>query len=135
MAHRVLVVATADVPAAEVRSRVGAHAGEEAEVRVVVPASNLSVLDWLTNDEDDVRAEAGQRAEAIAAALPGEGIETEVGDTDPVTAIEDALRTFPADELVVVTRPDEQASWLEQGAGRVALECFALPVTHLVVEG
>jgi hypothetical protein len=59
----------------------------------------------------------------------------EIGDVDPITAIEDALRTFAADEILVVTRPDDDATWLEQGTGQAALERFALPVTQLVVEG
>src|SRR2546430_644904 len=37
------------------------------------------------------------------------------GRCDPVKAIEDALRTFAADELIVVTLPDEDAGWLEKG--------------------
>jgi hypothetical protein len=49
-------------------------------------------------------------------------------------AIEDALRTFPADELIVVTLADEDAGWLEKGSGEKALARFSLPVTHLVVD-
>ena len=59
--------------------------------------------------------------------------ETEVGDTDPVQAIEDALRTFPADEVLVVTRPEDDASWLEQDSAREARERFGVPVTRLTV--
>jgi hypothetical protein len=51
-----------------------------------------------------------------------------------VKAIEDALRTFPADELIVVTLPDEHAAWLEKASADTALDRFSLPVTHLVVE-
>lgn len=134
MSRRVLVVATTDVSDAATTRRVHAHAGEDAEVLVVAPATEMSVLQWLASDEDDARRKAAERAERVAEELPADAVETQVGDTDPVTAIEDALRTFPADELVVVTRPDEQAAWLEQGTGRAALERFALPVTHLVVE-
>ncbi len=49
-------------------------------------------------------------------------------------AIEDAVRTFPADELIVVTLPDEDSYWLEKGSAETALNRFSLPVTHLVVE-
>ena len=49
-------------------------------------------------------------------------------------AIRDALTTFPADEIVVLTRPEEQLSWLEEGAAETADERFDLPVTHLVVD-
>ena len=49
-------------------------------------------------------------------------------------AVEDALRTFGADEIVVVTRPDAEASWLEGGSATEALRRFGLPVTHLVAD-
>jgi hypothetical protein len=130
----VLVVATATVPEAELRERVRAHAGEDADLLVVVPASKISKLDWLTSAEDDARAEAAQRAEAVAEAAPGDNVETRVGDSDPVTAIEDALRSFPAEELIVITRADEKAEWLEEESGEEAQSRFSLPVTHLVVE-
>ncbi len=123
---------TASVPEAEVESVVRAHAGEDAEVHVVAPASKISWLDRLTNAEDDARADADERAEAAAEAVPGEHVEAEVGDVDPLQAIEDALRTFPADEVVVLTAPDEKATWLEAGLGEDARERFSVPVTHLV---
>ena len=134
MSRRVLVVATTSIPEADLRERVRAHAGEDAELLVVAPASKISKLDWLTNAEDDARAEAAQRAEEVAEAGPGDDVEARVGDSDPVNAIEDALREFPAEELIVITRPDEEAEWLEQGSGVAAQNRFSLPVTHLVVE-
>ena len=59
--------------------------------------------------------------------------EAEVGDTDPVQAIEDALRAFPADEVLVLTHADEEAGWLEQGSAEEARERFGIPVTRLTV--
>jgi hypothetical protein len=132
--RRLLVVATASVPAADLRASVVRHAGEDAEMLVVAPASKISRLDWLTNAEDDARADAAQRADELAEASPTHDVESRVGDSDPMQAIEDALRGFPAEELIVVTLPDEDAAWLEKGSGDTALGRFALPVTHLVVE-
>jgi hypothetical protein len=134
VSRRVLVVATTSIPEVGLRERVRAHAGKDAELLVVVPASKISKLDWLTSAEDDARAEAARRAEEVAEAFPGDDIETRVGDSDPVKAIEDALREFPAEELIVITRPDEEAEWLEEGSGVAAQNRFSLPVTHLVVE-
>jgi hypothetical protein len=131
--RRLLVVATASVPAAALRKSVRAHAGEDAETLVVAPASDISRLDWLTNADDDARTEAAERADELAEAAPTDAVESRVGDSDPLKAIEDALRTFAADELIVVTLPDEDASWLEKGSSEKALDRFALPVTHLVV--
>jgi hypothetical protein len=50
-----------------------------------------------------------------------------------VQAIEDALRQFPAEEVIVVT-PDDEAGWLEQDSAEEASERFGVPVTHLVVD-
>ena len=61
----------------------------------MAPASEISPLDWLTNAEDDARAEAGSLADKAAEATPTKDAEARVGDSDPVKAIEDALRTFP----------------------------------------
>jgi hypothetical protein len=36
---------------------VRAHAGEDAELPVVAPASDISRLDWLTNADDDARTD------------------------------------------------------------------------------
>ena len=48
-------------------------------------------------------------------------------------AIEDTLREFPADEVLIVTRPDDDASWLEQGSGETAQSRFRLPVSFVTV--
>ena len=132
VARRVLVVTTANDPEEAVDSLVREHAGEDAEVRVLAPASKISWLDWLTNDEDAARADAAQRAEAASDAAPTEQVEARVGDVDPLQAIEDALRTFPADEVLVLTPPEQQAEWLEKGLGQLAQKRFSVPVTQIV---
>jgi hypothetical protein len=136
VSKRILVVTTASVRREDLRDRVLAHAGsEDADVRVVAPAAEISRLDWLTNDEQEARADAAERAAEIGLAVAPEArsVDAEIGDTDPVQAIEDALREFPADELVLVTPPDEDASWLEEGAAGESFARFNVPVTHLVV--
>ena len=133
MPRRLLVVITTEVADRALRDLVRSHAGDDAEMRVVAPASKLSRLDWLTNAEDDARAEAASLAAETAEATPTENVEASVGDSDPVKAIEDALRTFHADEILVVTRTDDQAGWLEEGTGETAQARFPLPVTHVAV--
>ena len=127
---------TVPVEDALLRERVREHAGtEDADVRVVAPAADVSRLEWLATDEDDAREEAADLAERSARAVaPEADVEAEVGDVDPVQAIEDALREFPADELIVVTHAESEAGWLEKDEGAEALERFDLPVTRLVVE-
>jgi hypothetical protein len=133
--RKLLVIATAPVDPGLLREAVRSHGGEGAEIRVVAPASDVSPLQWLANDEDDAREEArGIAAEAAGTVeRRAAGTEAEVGDTDPVQAIEDALRTFPADEVLVITPPDDDATWLEQESAEKARERFGVPVTRLTV--
>jgi hypothetical protein len=132
---RVLVVATASIEASELRECLRGHAGPDADVRVVAPASDLSPLEWLANDEDEARGEAAEIAGEAKRAVEPEAarVETEVGDSDPVQAIEDALRRFPAEEMLVVTRRGDETTWLEKDAAAEASERFGLPVTQIVV--
>ena len=58
MPRRLLVVITTEVPDAKLNELARHLASDDAEVLVVAPASNISRLDWLTNAEDDARAEA-----------------------------------------------------------------------------
>ena len=126
--RNVLVVSSVADPPRELHAALG---DDVDEVRVVAPAVEQSRLQWLTNEEDDARAEAKRTAEDVAAAAEGEAehVETEVGDANPLLAVEDALRTFDADEIVVITRTGEDASWLEEGAAETIAERFPqLPV-------
>jgi hypothetical protein len=131
MPRRLLVIATAPDPANELRERVRSYAGDDVEVLVVAPVSDISPVQWLTGDEDRAREKAERRAREAAEAVPARVVDARIGDPDPLVAIEDALRTFPADELIIVTRPEEAATWLEQDA-RASLDRFDLPVTRLV---
>ena len=78
------------------------------------PALNSKIKHW-TNEEDEARASAQQRLERLLAGLRGEGFEAEgdIGDDDPVQAMEDALRLFPADEVIISTHPPGRSNWLE----------------------
>jgi hypothetical protein len=133
MPRRLLVVVTTEVADGALRDLVRSRAGDDAEMLVVAPASEISRLDWLTNAEDDARADAAALADKTAKATPTANVEESVGDSEPLKAIEDALREFPADEIVVVTRPDDQAGWLEEGTGETAQARLPLPVTHVTV--
>jgi hypothetical protein len=133
MPRRLLVVITTEIADNLLRDLVRSRAGADAEMLVVAPASELSRLNWLTNAEDDARTEAAALAGKTAEATATEDVEARVGDSDPVKAIEDALRTFAADEILVVAHPDDQAGWLEEGSGAAADARFSLPVTRVTV--
>ena len=133
MTQRILVVPTAPIPDSLIRSHLDQLVGDDLELEIVAPASDIGRLDWLTNAEDDARARAADRAERVAHELPTDPIDTQVGDTDPLQAIEDALKTFPADEVVIVTRPDDKATWLERDAAPNAQEHSGRTADEVVV--
>ena len=127
----VLVISTSEWPIAELRALLGEDVGE---LRVVVPAVRQSRLQWLTNADDDAREQADEAASSIADAVPSEETEATAGDPDPLLAAKDALRDFAADEVVVVTRPDEEATWLEEGSSEEIAEALGgVKVTRLTV--
>ena len=57
------------------------------------------------------------RVELAVGELRERGVSTrgEVGDSDPMVAITDALANFPASEIVIATHPAGQSNWLERG--------------------
>jgi hypothetical protein len=84
---------------------------------------------------DEAHAEAEDVARETAEAVKGTAsVETEVGDPNPLQAIEDALRSFPADELIIVTRPGSEADWVEEDRTRETLKRLGLPVIHLAID-
>src|SRR5919109_1509498 len=99
--RNVLVVAFDAVSDDEVRRAIEARQQvDDVSVLVVAPAAGVGPLRWLTGDEDEARAEAAEVAGRAAEAIDAE-VQTEVGDSDPLLAVEDALRSFPADEIVL----------------------------------
>jgi hypothetical protein len=58
----------------------------------------------------------------------------DVGDGDPIQAVDDALRIFPATEIIVSTHPAGRSNWLEKGVVDRCTQRFRLPVTHVVVD-
>jgi len=134
--HRILVVANETVGGSELLDVLRARAaGRRAVVLVVCPALNSPVRHW-TSDEDGARAAAGDRVAARLVAMRAAGLDAtgEIGDGDPLQAVEDAMRTFRPDELVVSTHPPGRSHWLERGVVEHAEERFALPLTHVVVD-
>ena len=100
------------------------------------PALNSQVRTW-TSDEDGARAAAEARLRSSLDALTAAGVTVrgEIGDGDPLQALEDALRTFPADEIVISTHPVGRSHWLERGVVETARARFDVPITHVIGGG
>jgi hypothetical protein len=111
------------VPAEEIRTAVETREKDaDVTVHVVAPTAGVGVLQWLTGAEDDARAEAEEIASRTADAVDAD-VETEVGDRDPLVAVQDALVSFPADEIVLMGDAGPEIETRLRG--------FDLPVSHL----
>jgi hypothetical protein len=135
--HRILVVANETVSGAPLRAeiRLREEKGRSTQVLVVAPALNSKVRHWVS-DEDKARARAQERLDVSLARLAEDGIEArgEIGDGDPLQAIEDAVRTFGPDEIIISTHPEGRSHWLERGVVSGARDRFTVPITHVVVD-
>jgi hypothetical protein len=134
--RRILVIANETVGGEALRSVLRTKAeGVREHVLVVCPALNSAVRTW-ASDEDGARAAAQARLDASLARLRDDGVHArgEVGDGDPLQAMEDALRTFGADEIVISTHPPGRSNWLEKEVIERARERCGVPITHVVVD-
>jgi len=135
--HRVLVLANetvcGDALLGEIRDRCG---GRDCEVRVVTPLRPPSRAAHLSGEVDEAAELARQRMELSVIEIDRLGIRAkgEVGEAEPNVALEDALRAFPADEIVISTHPADRSIWLEKGVVDRAREDIDLPITHVVVD-
>jgi hypothetical protein len=130
--RRVLVLTTADGADDGVANQVArTTSGYQTQVLVVCPASPTRLRHW-TSDLDGASAQAQERLEQSlnqlnAAGIPAHG---KIGDEDPLQAIEDALHSFPADEIIIATPPEHDSS-IDPGIVRATRARFALPVSHV----
>jgi GABA permease len=134
---RLLVVANETVGGAalldEIRDRCR---DRDCRILVVTPALVASRVSHWASDTDEATELARQRMELSLIAIDELGLKAkgEIGDSDPNVAIEDALRVFPADEIVISTHPPERSRWLEHGVVERAREQIDLPISHVVVD-
>jgi hypothetical protein len=135
--YRLLVIANETVGGRalleEIRKRCR---GRSCEILVVTPALESSRAAHWASDVDEAIELARQRMELSLIAIDEAGLKArgEIGDSDPNTAIEDALRVFPADEIIISTHPPQRSRWLEREVVARTREEVDLPVTHVVVD-
>jgi hypothetical protein len=134
--RRVLVVANETVAGEELLSTISTLAlTEKTFFQVVCPALN-SRLKTYTSDEDPAREAAQKRLDVTLARLASVGIDANgvVGDGDPLVAVDDAVRTFGPNEIVISTHPPGKSNWLERGVVDSVRARYDVPVTHVVVD-
>ena len=135
--YRLLVVANETVGGEALRKEIRNRCrGRSSEILVITPALAASRAAHWASDVDEAIELARQRMELSLIEIDRLGLKArgEVGDSDPNVAIEDALRVFPADEILISTHPSDRSRWLEAGVVERAQAEVELPVTHVVVD-
>ena len=131
---RLLVLTSEPVNAELVRAAVGDEA-EGAEVMVVSPALHDSPLRFWVSDDDEAIARAEQVQQETVERLEEEGMAAsgDTGEADPLTAVQDALATFPADRIIIFSHPGGQSAYREDDIAAQAKQRFGLPVVHTTI--
>lgn len=134
MASKVIALVSEPVSGDALRAAIGDRA-DDAEVLVVAPALNSKLRFWMSDPDPAIERAEGVQEETVER-MDEEGVDAagDTGESDPVLAIQDALTTFAADEIVLFTHPQGKRNWLEEGVVDEVKERFGLPVAHLIVE-
>jgi hypothetical protein len=132
-ARRVLIVVDETCTSPELCAGVRTSADNRPlEALVIAPAYESVATQWYV-DEDAALADATYRLRGCIACLRRDGIRVEgqLGDRDAVHAIGDALREFPADEILFVAAPQRPSGWLREDVIDRARHTFQQPVKHI----
>ena len=133
---KVLVLASEPITAQQLRDALSPDVDpSDAEVMVVAPALQESGLKFWLSDADDAIARADEVWRESIERLGDAGVSAtgDTGESDPETAIEDALKTFDADRIVLFTRQGEDQRYREDLDGRELAERLGRPVDHAAV--
>lgn len=129
--RHVLVIANEELRGEELRGRIGGTDGE-VEVDVLAPVLT-SHVHYGVSDIDREIAQARERLRRSLEWTRQQGLHArgQIGDPNPVTAIEDQLRSFGPDEVIVVTHRDQ--SWQERTELERLRAELDVPVEQVVV--
>lgn len=134
--RRILVIANESLEGEGMSDEIRGRAGDDAELVVLAPVLT-SKAHFVTSDVDRELADARERLRATLGWARRHGFRArgEVGDPNaPLASIEDELRRYGADEVIVVTHPAERRNWIEAGMLERVRDELDIPVTHAVVD-
>ena len=134
MGKKILALVSEPVSSDALRSALG-DGTDDAEVMVVAPALDSRTRFW-TSDNDEAIARADKVQQETVERLSEDDVDAvgDTGEADPLLALQDALATFPADEVVVFTRPEGDRNWAEGNLLEQARDQLSVPVRHMEVE-
>jgi hypothetical protein len=127
-----LLIAAGEVASGSDSLPVGVRMLIDAADQVMVVAPRLpSRLDWLASATDAATERADERLQVVLGHVQELGADASgrIGADDPLLALEDAIRDFSPDHLLVALRGRQRAGWQERGLLDAILERFDIPVT------
>lgn len=134
---KLLVLASEPISAQQLRAAMPSEISpQDAEVMVIVPALQENALRFWLSDADEAISRADRVRRATMEELGESGVSAsgDVGESDPLAAIEDALNTFPADRIVLFTHPDETRRYREDLDEQELRARFGVPVDSATVD-
>jgi len=133
MAKKILALVSEPVSGDALRSALGEGA-DQAEVMVVAPALDKKTRFW-ASDSDEAIARADAVQQETVERMDEEGVDAvgDTGESDPLLALQDALATFPAEEIIIFTRPEGEQNWAEAELVEEAEDRFQVPVTRMEI--
>jgi hypothetical protein len=133
---KLLVLTSEPISAQQLRDALPGEVGsDELEVMVVAPALQDSPIKFWVSDADDAIARAEEVRRSTVEQLGDAGVAAsgDTGESDPLTALQDALITFPADRILVFTRPDSAQQYREDVDPAEIEQRFGVPVSSATV--
>ncbi len=109
---------------------------QDVELMVVAPALQSSALRFWLSDADDAIERARRTEQETLERLRQEGVEAEgdTGESDPEQAIQDALQTFPADQILVFSHGEDKRHYREDIDVALLEQRFRLPVKQAMLD-
>jgi hypothetical protein len=134
-----LLIATGEAAAdvGEVPGHVRTLIESASDILVLTPIL-VSRLRWLASDTDRARYEADERLSVvlghIEALAPEAETTAQIGDDTPLTAFDDAIRSFGPDHILIALRSADHSAWQEQGLIDALRSAFAIPMTVFEID-
>ncbi|MDQ6605967.1 MAG: hypothetical protein M3Z06_05385 [Actinomycetota bacterium] len=133
----VLVLTSEPISAAQLREALGGalDPAQDAQVMVVAPALHEHRLEFWLSDADDAIAQADEVRRETVANLGGSGVSAsgDTGESDPLEAIDDALKSFAADRIVLFAHPAGKQLYREEVDVEELTRRYGLPVDQATV--
>jgi hypothetical protein len=130
---KLLVLTSEPVSAGQLRDGLPGDADlADAEVMVVARALHESALRFWMSDADEAIARADEVRRQSVDQLGAQGVSAaaDTGESDPEDAIEDVLKTFAADRILVLTRSGGEQRYKEDVDPDALQSRFGIPVTR-----